>query len=256
MDKKVSLIHSESETCDIIRRKVGKMPNYRSEWKYICTDGQLESIRSRLSGILARDTHAGPDGSYRVHSLYFDDYRDSCAAGNESGDGIRYKYRVRYYSDDTSALHLERKDKRYGLGNKRGCPLTLDEYGYLLRCDPSGLFWQAEKPLLREFCTLMMTRLFAPKAIIDYERTAFVEPVTHIRVTLDTNISAAYDFPAFISGSYPRIPLQPVHQNILEVKFDAILPGWLRQILESLKIISRPHMAVMLSARRSFFPFC
>ena len=42
------------------------MAQYRSEWKYICTDGQLELIRARLSGILAPDSHAGSDGSYTV----------------------------------------------------------------------------------------------------------------------------------------------------------------------------------------------
>ena len=70
------------------------MAEYRSEWKYICTDGQLELIRGRLSGLLSPDSHAGPDGSYEVHSLYFDDHRNSCASGNESGDGIRYKYYI------------------------------------------------------------------------------------------------------------------------------------------------------------------
>ncbi len=212
------------------------MAQLRSEWKYICTDGQLEMIRSRISGILAHDDHSGPDGSYRVRSLYFDDYRDTCALGNESGDGIRYKYRVRYYSDDTSALHLERKAKRYGLGHKKSCPLTMDECNMLLDGNFSGLYWQTEKPLLQEFCVLSMTRLFSPKAIIDYERTAFVEPITNIRITLDKNISAAQDYMSFINGSYCCIPLQDIHQNILEVKFDEILPGWLRQMLESLNI--------------------
>ncbi len=49
------------------------MAQYRSEWKYICTDGQLELIRARLSGLLSPDSHADQDGAYKVHSLYFDD---------------------------------------------------------------------------------------------------------------------------------------------------------------------------------------
>ena len=208
----------------------------RSEWKFLCSDGQLEMIRARLDGILAYDTHADSDGSYRVHSLYFDDYRDSCAAGNESGDGIRYKYRVRYYGNDTGSLFFERKEKRYGFGNKVSCAITGDVYQSLLNGDVCSLFWQTEESVLKKYCALSMSRWFTPKAIIDYERTAFVEPVTHIRITLDRNITAACDFRSFLGGSYLQIPVTKMHQNILEVKFDDFLPNWIRKILESLNI--------------------
>ena len=226
------------------------MAEYRSEWKYICTDGQLELIRARLDGLLAPDSHAGPDGSYPVHSLYFDDYRDSCAAGNESGDGIRYKYRVRYYGDSIESLHLERKIKRYGFGEKKTCPLSLSEYASLLSGDGCSIFWAADKPLLKEFGSLMMTRGFLPKVIIDYQRTAFVEPTAHIRITLDRNITAAYDCDAFLQGSFIQFPIQDAHQNILEVKFDDFLPGWLRRMLESLNIRQATFSKYYLGRKR------
>ena len=226
------------------------MAQYRSEWKYICTDGQLELVRARLTGILERDSHSGPDGSYTVHSLYFDDYRDSCAAGNESGDGMRYKYRIRYYGNSTGSLHLERKIKRYGLGEKQSCPLSLSEYDSLYSGDGSRAFAETDRPVLQEFSVLMMTRGFLPKAIIDYERTAFIEPTTHIRITLDRNISAAYDCDAFLQGSYIQFPIQDAHQNILEVKFDSILPGWLRQMIESLNLRQTTFSKYYLGRKR------
>ncbi len=210
------------------------MAKYRTEWKYICSDGQLDLLRSRLSGILAYDLHSGPDGRYPVHSLYFDDYKDSCAGSNESGVRMRYKYRIRHYGNSGSGLHLERKEKQNGLGEKKTCPLSYNEYSALLSGDVSGLFWNTGKPLLSEFCLQIMTRLFSPKVIIDYERTAFVEPASHIRVTLDRNISAGYEHQTFLSGDYMSFPLQDIHQNILEVKFDEILPGWLRRMIEDL----------------------
>ncbi len=226
------------------------MAQYRTEWKYICTDGQLELIRARLSGLLPPDKHAPGDGTYKVRSLYFDDYKDSCAAGNESGDGLRYKYRIRYYGDSVENLHLERKKKRYGLGAKKSCPLSVPEYSSLLSDDCCNVLWNTDQPLLKEFCTLMMVRGFSPKAIIDYDRTAFAEPVTHIRVTLDRNISASYDFDNFTKGSYLRFPLQNEHQNILEVKFDEILPGWLRQLIESLNVRQTTFSKYYLGRKR------
>ena len=226
------------------------MAQYRSEWKYICTDGQLELIRARLSGLLSPDSHAAPDGTYTVHSLYFDDYRDSCAAGNESGNGLRFKYRVRYYGNSAESLHLERKIKRYGMGEKKNCPLSLAEYSALLCGDGSSAFWGTDQPLMKEFCSLMMTRGFLPKVIIDYERTAFVEQTTHIRITLDRNITAAYDCPSFLSGSYIKFPIQDVHQNILEVKFDEFLPGWLRKTIESLNLRQTTFSKYYLGRKR------
>lgn len=205
----------------------------RSEWKYICSDGQLELIRNRLSGLLIQDPHSNSCGSYQVHSLYFDDYLNACAAGNEAGDGIRYKYRIRYYGDDTGTLHLEKKSKFYGAGDKNTCPVSLEDYQLLLSGDCMNVFWNTENKLLKEFCILMMTRLFSPKAIIDYERIAFTEPVLNIRITLDRNITASDDCQSFLCGPYLKYPIRSENLNILEIKFDHFLPGWIKKVLES-----------------------
>ena len=226
------------------------MPQFRSEWKYICSDGQLELVRQRLDGILSRDSHADADGSYTVHSLYFDDFKNSCAFGNDSGDGLRYKYRIRYYGNAADRLHLERKEKRCGLGGKKNCPLSAEEYASLVSGDCAGTFWNTEKPLLKHFCALIMTRGFAPKAVIDYERTAFTDPAAHIRVTLDRDITAAYDCGAFLNGDCLHFPLMKEHRNILEVKFDAIFPGWLRRMIESLDLQQTTFSKYYLGRKR------
>ena len=212
------------------------MLHTRSEWKFICTDSQLELIHSRLSSVLSHDSHANKDGIYHVHSLYFDDYRNSCAAGNESGDGLRYKYRVRYYNDHADCLYLEKKEKRFGLGCKRKCNLSAEEYQALLSGHVSSMICRTDKQLLKEFGSQVVTRLFTPKAIIDYDRIAFSEPLSHIRITLDQNITVGNDCTAFTSGKYSRFPVQAFHENILEVKFDDYFPGWLRKMLDSMNL--------------------
>ena len=212
------------------------MTPFRNEWKYFCTDGEADLICSRMARVLTQDSHAGPDGTYSIHSLYFDDLYDACARGNESGDGIRSKYRIRCYGAQHGSLHLERKDKMYGRGRKLSCPLTSVTYDALLRGDAGALLWRDTAPLLKSFAALMMTRHFTPKVIIDYERTAFVEPITNVRVTIDRSISAAEDTGAFLSGSYVRYPLQSLRQNVLEVKFDDILPGYIKQLIESTRV--------------------
>lgn len=206
---------------------------YRNEWKYCCTDGELALLESRLRQLLPLDEHTGPAGRYEIHSLYFDDYWNICARDNEAGAAQRFKYRIRYYGTQTAPLLLERKEKYYNHSHKDSCVLTRQEYDALTEGDAAALFWQTEKPLLRRFCADIQRRHFTPKVIVDYERTAFVEPITNIRITLDRNISASPWLGEFLSGTYQRYPLQAEHCHILEVKFDAILPGYIRETVSS-----------------------
>ena len=66
-------------------------------------------LSQRLRKLFAHDKHAGPDGFYRVTSLYFDTPYDS--AMREKIDGVkrREKFRLRYYVTDTSFIRLEKK---------------------------------------------------------------------------------------------------------------------------------------------------
>ena len=79
---------------------------YRNEWKYCEKEADLLAIRERLAGILDYDAYAGTDGEYEVQSLYFDDYKDNCARDNVSGEGRRFKYRIRYYGKEAKKLYL------------------------------------------------------------------------------------------------------------------------------------------------------
>ena len=74
---------------------------------------------------------------------------------------------------------------------------------------------------------------FKPKVIIDYERIAYVEEITNVRVTFDMKISASYDLEHFIDGNYQKYYIDIKGFNVLEVKFDEILPSYIRNIVES-----------------------
>ncbi len=208
------------------------MKRYRNEWKYCCQDAQLEAIEQRLEVILTKDLHAEADGKYRIHSLYFDDYRDSCMMDNDAGLSERYKYRIRYYGEDINSLKLERKEKKNGRCYKAACKLSLSQYELILANRVEELLWETENRELKQFCVEMMTRMFQPKVIIDYERSAFVESITNVRVTLDENISASNEVEQFLDGDYLKVPIQKKNCQVLEVKFDYILPGYIKRIVE------------------------
>ena len=210
------------------------MAKYRNEWKYICSDWDLKLLENRLSGVLEKDKHAGDDGSYAVRSLYFDDYSNTCAKQNAASLPERYKWRIRYYGGGTSKhIHLEFKRKHNGQGIKKSCKISEAECKKILNGEIMEVFWSTGEDLLKQFCIAVMTRRFEPKAIIDYDRTAYVEPTTNIRVTIDRNISASKEFDKFLSGKYIKIPLQGKDQHVLEVKFDDIMPSHLQRIINA-----------------------
>lgn len=211
------------------------MARFRNEWKYLCGDGDRAMLEQRLGAVLIPDAYKGETGEYTVQSLYFDDIFDSCVRDNESGANLRYKYRIRYYRNRPEDIHLERKEKVYGRCRKFSCPLTLDEYDMILNGDAAELFWQTENAVLKQFCLDAMNRQFTPKALIYYDRSAFVEPAVNVRVTFDRNISVSAESAAFLSGVYHKIPMQEQNLCVLEVKFDDILPGYIKQVIESMR---------------------
>lgn len=207
---------------------------YRNEWKYCCNVLDLKLLETRLGEVLHTDQHSGIKGGYSVRSLYFDDYINTCAKQNEAGVPDRFKWRVRYYGGGTSKhMHLEFKRKRNGRGIKKSCKITEEELNLILNGEPEKVLWATDEELLKRFCYEIMTRGFRPKVIVDYDRIAYTEPIANVRITLDKNISASYEFNKFLSGDYLKIPLQADNNHILEVKFDNILPGYIRNIVDS-----------------------
>lgn len=169
---------------------------------------------------------------------------------NDSGVSERAKYRIRYYGDYPSVLRLERKEKLHGRCYKESCPLSIDQYQMIVGGDASQLFWETEIPLLKRFCTLCMTSVLWPKAVIDYERTAYVEEISNVRVTLDENISVSWEWSRFIDGDYLRYPVQERGQHVLEVKFDEILPAYIPHIINNRELIQTSFSKYYLGRKR------
>lgn len=193
-------------------------------------------ISSRLTALLDTDSY-GDDGKYEIHSLYFDDYKDTGVRENDAGVSKRFKYRIRYYNEQDQFMKLECKEKAGGLCHKESCLISSEEYWKILDGAADALFWQTEKPLLQRFCLQCMTKKLEPKAIIHYERTAYIEEVTNIRITLDQNISVSDDFFHFTDGDYMRYPIQEKERSVLEVKFDYILPGYVRHMVSNRHLV-------------------
>ena len=64
---------------------------YRNEWKYVLSNQELTLLKSRLEQVMMLDPHTPKEGRYLIHSLYFDDYKDTSLYTTNSGLAERYK---------------------------------------------------------------------------------------------------------------------------------------------------------------------
>lgn len=203
---------------------------YRVENKYLVTEAELSLLAGRLKSVMDPDIHQAGD-RYEIRSLYFDDFRDRCMDENEAGYDERRKYRLRIYDPEATSVKLEIKEKLAGKTRKTGCGITRDEALELmsgtLPLAPDG------RAPLNLFQMSMRCTKMEPKAMIYYERTAFVHPVGNVRVTFDRNIMASSRQEDFFS-SHPQslVPVLPTGVHVLEVKYDELLPQFIFDRLE------------------------
>lgn len=202
-----------------------KEEKFRHELKYICSEGELQMILSRIRPLCPRDPHAGPDGIYNIRSIYFDNAQNRCFFENENGIDPREKFRIRIYNASDSRITLECKKKERGMTHKDSCRLTKAQCDMIL----SGRLPQetADSPLLRKFYTLFEQEYLRPKVIVAYQRTPFVYAPGNVRITFDRNIGSTTDIGSFFDPYLPLRPILPTGQHVLEVKYDELLPDYL-----------------------------
>ncbi len=206
---------------------------YRHELKFKISNSAAEVLKQKLSLILDKDKYAYySDGSYLIKSLYFDDRESS--SYYEKMDGVLYrkKYRIRMYNDDDTFIRLEKKMKHNNWTAKEQILISKDIYSKIL----DGKIDEIENPegLLLEFINDYKTKGLIPSIIVEYHRVAFTYPVSEVRITFDSNIeSSLYNYDLF-DTSYPRFDVSEKGKQVLEVKFNEVLPLHIANILNDI----------------------
>ncbi len=201
---------------------------YRHEWKHQINQSDLIILRSRLSAITGRDTHAR-DGTYRIRSLYFDNPADKVLREKLAGVNKREKFRIRYYNSDTGLIRLEKKSKINNLCLKQSTLLTVEQ----ARSIAEGRWdWMATstKPLTTELYSKIIGQGLRPKVIVDYIREPFIYTPGNVRITLDYAIRTGLRCTDFLDPDCITVPV-PDSPIILEVKWDEYLPDIIRKIV-------------------------
>lgn len=202
--------------------------NLRHEWKHEISFSDMLVLRQRLRAVMKPDCNA-VNGKYFIRSLYFDSPSDKALREKLDGVNCREKFRIRYYNNDASLIHLEKKSKRGGLGKKDSAVLTAEETQKII--DGELDFMLNGPPLVKELYSKMKSQGLRPKTIVDYTREPFVYSAGNVRVTLDYDIRTGLLGTDFLNPDCITIPAAdaPV---ILEVKWDEFLPSVIRDAVQ------------------------
>ena len=190
---------------------------------------QLNVLAAKLKTVMKPDLNQKGE-AYVIRSLYFDDIWDSCMEENESGIDDRSKLRIRTYTHDAEKLYLENKEKLRGYTKKSRNVVSRQECFDIMdgKTLPFG-----ERNVVNQLSLAMKTRHLRPKAIIEYERSAFVHPLGNVRITFDRNITASRCCEDFLCKDVKqRTAVLPAGMHILEIKYDEFLPDVIAQLIE------------------------
>lgn len=209
-----------------IRRAQG-VAQYRHEYKYQIDAMQKEVLKLRAQGVLERDAHAGADGEYLIRSLYFDSQEDTCFYENEDGVDPREKYRIRIYNCDSARISLECKAKIRGMTKKTACLITREQCESFMEGvipEDDGSVSRGQEILFYR----MREKNLRPVVIVQYVRTPYVGAAGNVRVTFDDAISSSNAIDGFLREDIPLRSVLPVGSSILEVKWDELLPSYIK----------------------------
>ena len=109
----------------------------------------------------------------------------------------------------------------------------------------------SDKPVIADFYNEHMLFIYRPVVVIGYKRIPFIYPIGNVRVTFDSNIVASDDINVFFNG-YTGLEKEVLKDMvILEVKYDEVLPPFIREVLNSSGVLEQSAFSKYVMARTS-----
>lgn len=190
-------------------------------------------MRNIFKAVLTKDEY-GVKGDYWIRSLYLDTLYDNDYIEKVIGVKDRKKIRLRIYDTNTNSVKLEIKNRFDNYMLKETVNISREDALLLSK----GEYIDFEKygnRILNKVSFIMHTDFYKPSAIIDYEREAYTSPINSIRITFDKNIRATISDFNFFNKEISTVNLFNKPLIVLEVKYNKMLPKWIRDILSSCK---------------------
>jgi SPX domain protein involved in polyphosphate accumulation len=227
----------------------------RWELKYYIHPHEMDLVRCLIEPFMHIDKYANGhrDGRYIVRSIYFDTPSMRFYHEKEAGTKIRRKLRVRTYNqyepDSVSFLEIKRKNNNAIIKERVRMPwldaMTLLNYSN--NCaGPKVLsklaLTHASAASVNRFISMMSLMSLRPVVLVVYDREAYVgNENSRVRVTFDCDVRSAIN--PKLEDIFENRDLRHLtnRRQILEVKFDGVMPAWLRPVTSHL---DRSHQAI------------
>lgn len=207
-------------------------PKWRHEFKYVSPEYILTYLEKRAGAVLQHDSHTGPQGYYAIRSIYFDDYYNTCYFENEDGTDPREKFRIRIYNASRDRISLELKQREKGKCHKLSVPLSQENCETIMAGKIPAVH-DDDPYLLKKLIMQMQSQALKPVCIVAYERVPLIWKTGNVRVTFDRNIRSSADIQDFFNPALRCRPILGLNTNMIEVKFDELLPDFISEVLQT-----------------------
>jgi len=220
----------------------------RLEYKYFVPYERLGALRRRFSAGMQHDgfSKTREFGRYTVRSIYFDTPR--FLFYNEKMQGVknRKKLRIRTYDTPGSdkAAFFEIKNKFSRVIFKERVMTALAEAPALLNGDAARVMNRMtglDQRVMGKFLLIFNKLNLEPKVLVTYEREALQGlDDERLRVTFDMNVRS-YVYPE-VEDIFRDEDMSAINDRcfILEIKFDEIIPLWVRRIVSDYDLRQQP----------------
>jgi len=206
---------------------------YRHELKYVISRQDADKLKSALSLVLQRDIHSiHDDYSYLITSLYFDTLDHDAFYEKMNGTRMRKKYRLRLYNHNYDRILLECKHKHETMTYKQGLRLNQTQLKRILSGDMS--VDDDDPELLSQFMIDHRLHYLKPSVIVEYDRLAYVHEPLDVRVTFDDHIATYHYHTDLMDLTHNKAFISKLDVVVLEVKFNTILPDFIRDLLSTI----------------------
>ena len=204
---------------DILKRRI-KLHFRRFEFKYLVSTEQKEEIIKQIQPFMYLDPFVTSGSSYLITSLYLDSPSLTFYRQNEAGLPDRKKIRLRYYDNNQKIVFKEIKRKH-------------QDIVYKDRVISGG---PPDSPVEMEIRQLTKLLHLRPTIWIKYSRQPWIDLKNNLRITFDSDISAASA--KFITGQKEKWfkKILPGF-NIMELKFDGKLPWQIFNVISKHSLI-------------------
>ena len=220
----------------------------RYEYKYLLPEALVPRVRDSALMMCSIDKYAGPDGTYRIRSLYCDTPTFDLYKANEREQADRFKMRIRVYPGKPSPVFFEVKRRVLDVivKTRSGVPMAL--WRDVLAGRASAL--EALSPKVRsgalQFASRYHRHHMQPVMLVEYEREPYASNYDeYARLTFDRNIiiqpQTELDLEAdpkrwrAVDHRAQTRTLEPV--CVLELKFERRPPMWMSQMVQRLGLV-------------------